>query len=200
MFPERIETDRLLLERLCHETLDCFEFYEVCSDADGAEDMAEVTRYMPWDPHETVNESRQFIDRCETQWEDGEGASYVIRPREGEDGAGEFAGVGALGVDWNRHTGTLGTWLRKRFWGRGYSGERAAALMDLAFSRLDLELVAVTHHADNEKSRRAIEKYVEAHGGRREGLLRNWLPYDGEMADEYRYTISRAEYRETVEE
>lgn len=34
MFPERIETDRLVLERLCHETLDVFEFYRICSDAD----------------------------------------------------------------------------------------------------------------------------------------------------------------------
>jgi RimJ/RimL family protein N-acetyltransferase len=53
----------------------------------------------------------------------------------------------------------------------------------------------VTHHADNEKSRRAIEKYVEAHGGRCEGRLRNWVPYGDEVADEYRYTITQDEYR-----
>ena len=69
--------------------------------------------------------------------------------------------------------------------------------MELAFCRLDLEVVAVTHHADNDNSRRAIEKYVEAHGGRCEGLLRNWIPYGEEVADEYRYTISREEYGES---
>lgn len=199
MFPERIETDRLLLERLCHETLDSLEFYRICSDADGEEEMAEVTQYMPWEPHETVNESKEFIDRCEKQWNDGESATYCLRPREGEDGADEFAGVGALHLDWDRRSGGLGTWLRKRFWGRGYSGERAGALLELAFDRLDLELVTVTHHAENDKSRRAIEKYVTAYGGRREGLLRNWLPYPEEVADEYRYSISRTEYREAME-
>jgi ribosomal-protein-alanine N-acetyltransferase len=195
MFPERIETDRLVLERLCHETLDVFEFYRVCSDADGTEAMTEVTRYMPWDPHKTVNESKEFIDRCENQWDDGEAATYVIRPREGEDGAGAFAGNAGLSIDWDRRTATLGTWLRKRFWGRGYSGERAAALMEVAFERLDLEVVAVTHHADNDRSRRAIEKYVDAHDGRCEGRLRNWVPYGEEVADEYRYTITHEEYR-----
>ena len=200
MFPERIETDRLILERLCHENLALFEFYDICSDANGEEQMAEVTQHMPWEPHRTVNESKEFIERCEKQWADGEAATYCIRPHESEGGAGEFAGVGGLHIDWDRRTGTLGTWLRKEFWGRGYSGERASALLDLAFSRLDLELVAVTHHADNEQSRRAIEKYVEAHGGRCEGLLRNWVPYGEEVADEYRYTISRTEYREATAE
>jgi ribosomal-protein-alanine N-acetyltransferase len=195
MFPERIETDRLVLERLSHETLDLFEFYRVCSDANGDEDMTEVTRYMPWDPHETVNESKEFIDRCEEQWDEGEAATYVVRPREDEKGAGEFAGNAGFSIDWDRRTARLGTWLRKKFWGRGYSGERATALIEIVFERLDLEAVAVTHHADNEKSRRAIEKYVEAHGGRCEGRLRNWVPYGDRVADEYRYTITREEHR-----
>jgi ribosomal-protein-alanine N-acetyltransferase len=199
MFPERIETDRLILERLCHDNLDLFEFYRICSDYDGTEDMAEVTQYMPWEPHKTVNESKEFIDSAEKRWDEGEGAAYAIRPADGEDGVGEYAGNAALHIDWEKRTGGLGTWLRKRFWGRGYSGERAAALMELAFERLDLEVVAVTHHADNQKSRRAIEKYIEAHGGHCEGRLRNWIPYGDEVADEYRYTVTRAEYRAATE-
>ena len=199
MFPERIETDRLILERLCHETLDVFEFYDICSDADGPEAMDEVTRYMPWEPHQTLLESKEYIDGVEERWEEGEAAGYVVRPRDGEPDAGEYAGNAALHIDWDRRTGSLGTWLRKRFWGRGYSGERAGALMELAFERLDLELVSVSHHADNDQSRRAIEKYVEAHGGRCEGLLRNWLPHGDEVSDEYRYTISQAEYRDATE-
>ncbi|EMA46511.1 GNAT family N-acetyltransferase [Halococcus saccharolyticus] len=231
MFPERIETDRLILERLCHENIDLQEFYRVCSDTDGSEErrsadhssgqrggstasketakpspsprensegMDEVTRYMPWDPHATINESKEFIDGAEKRWKEAEGADYAIRPAEDEGGAGAFAGVGSLHLDWDRQTGSLGMWLRKRFWGRGYSGERAAALMELAFERLDLEVVAVTHHADNEKSKRAIEKYVEAHGGQCEGYLRNWAPYGDEVADEYRYTVTQAEYRDAT--
>jgi ribosomal-protein-alanine N-acetyltransferase len=191
LFPERIETPRLELEPRDHDHVDLAECYRICS-ADV--DIEEATRYMPWNPHETINETAEFLDRGENHWDDRTRAAYVIRPRKGESGAGEIAGFAGLTCDWDRKTGNLGIWLRKRFWGRGYSGERAAALIELAFCRLDLEAISVTHHADNGNSRRAIGKYVEAHGGRCEGRLRNWVPYGEEVADEYRYTISREEY------
>lgn len=196
LFPEQIDTDRLTLERLCEENVDLFALYRICSSDPGID---AVTEYMPWDPHETVNETVEFVDGMDQQWQDGNGAHYVIRPKQGESGAGEIAGCTGLTCDWDRRTGRLGLWLRRRFWGRGYSGERASALMDLAFERLDLEVVAVTHHVDNEKSQRAIEKYIEAHGGRRDGLLRNWFHDGDRVADEYRYTVRQEEYREAVE-
>ena len=193
IFPKRIETDRLRLERLSRETVDVFELYRICSSDEGID---QVTSYLPWDPHDTVKETGEFVEDCEETWDDEEGATYVVRPREGEDGAGEIAGLAGLGTKWEHRTANLGIWLRKRFWGRGYSGERARALIEVAFDRLDLELVAVTHQAGNEQSRRAIEKYVEALGGRHEGRLRNRGVHGGEPVDLHRYTISREEYRD----
>jgi RimJ/RimL family protein N-acetyltransferase len=90
-----------------------------------------------------------------------------------------------------------GIWLRKRFWGRGYAGERARALLTLAFGRLDVGLVAVGVAAGNEQSRRAVEKYVADAGGRFEGVIRRGLPFaDGDARDEARYTVSQAEWRD----
>jgi RimJ/RimL family protein N-acetyltransferase len=66
---------------------------------------------------------------------------------------------------------------------------------------MDLDLVAVSHHPDNDQTKRAIEKYVERFGGRREGLFRNHLTcQDGTVVDEVRYSVSQAEYREAVAE
>jgi len=191
-FPERIETDRLRLEPMYE--VDARRFYEICSDDEGIE---EVTEYMPWDPHETPAETAEFLDSQAEQWEEGESAGFAIYPREGEAGAGEIAGATALHVDWDRRLGTIGLWLRKRFWGRGYSGERAGALLTLAVDDLDLEVVAVTHMTGNENSRRAIEKYVDRYGGRHEGLLRNFEPADvdaGGAVDAHRYTIAAEEF------
>jgi RimJ/RimL family protein N-acetyltransferase len=89
--------------------------------------------------------------------------------------------------------------LRERFWGRGYSGERAAALLALAFERLDLELVTVTHLVGNENSRRAIEKYVDRFDGRRVGCFRNQHVIDGEPKDIVRYEVAREDYAESGE-
>ncbi|WP_246084542.1 GNAT family N-acetyltransferase [Salinadaptatus halalkaliphilus] len=69
---------------------------------------------------------------------------YVLCPRDGEDGAGEIAGTTSVEIDWEKRTLQPGIWFRKRFWGRRYAGERAAAVFTLAFDRLDLEVV--THH------------------------------------------------------
>ena len=197
MFPEQIETERLVLEQLSREHVDIFEFYQVCSRHEP--DIEEVTRHLSWEPHETPKQTMDFIAHSEKQFEDGEGATYVIRPREGEDGPGEIAGGTGFDVDWDRRTATLGMWLRKPFWGRGYSGERAAALIEIVFDQLDLELVVVTHHVNNENSRRAIEKYVERFGGRHEGLMRNFsVDPDGTIIDQHRYSISRKEYRQST--
>lgn len=84
--------------------------------------------------------------------------------------------------------------MRERFWGRGYSGERAAAFMAVAFERLDLDLVAIDVHVENERSIRAVESYVDSFGGEREGRLRNWLAMDDRPIDCYRYTVSQDEW------
>ncbi|MFC6824542.1 GNAT family N-acetyltransferase [Halopelagius fulvigenes] len=195
MFPAAVETSRLRLERAGRETVDVRELYRISSADDGIED---VTEHVPWSPHENPKETAEFLDSCEERFREGENANYVIRPREGEDGAGEFAGMGGLRCEWDRDRAELGIWLRKRFWGRGYSGERAFALMRLAFERLDFGLVAVGVVAENDRSRRAVEKYVEATGGQFEGVVRHGLPFDdGAVRDEARYSVSRAEWRDS---
>ena len=192
MFPERIETERLVLEPLTTENVDVLEYYRHCSHRNP--DIEEITEHLSWDPHETPRETLEFVESREEAWDEGEDAAYVIRPKQGEDGAGEIAGATGLHPEWDRRTAVFGAWLRKPFWGRGYSGERAAALMEVAFERLDLEVVAVNHQAGNEKSRRAIEKYVEAHGGQHEGLLRNGgIDTDGPV-DVRRYTVTREQW------
>jgi ribosomal-protein-alanine N-acetyltransferase len=196
LFPERIETDRLELAAMTTESVDVLDFYRICS-GEAAEAIEEVTENLTWEPHDHPKETIEFLELVEDKRESDDGTEYLIRPKTGEDGAGEIAGAAGLTLDWDREFGELGIWLRRRFWGRGYSGERADALLELAFERLDLPLVAVSHLPGNERSRRAVEAYVESHGGRYEGHLRNAMTtQDGAVVDECRYTISREEYRE----
>lgn len=70
-------------------------------------------------------------------FEKGESTTYGVRPKEGEH-AGELAGLAGVHPDWDRELATPGTWFPKPFWGRGYSGERAARFLELAFDRREL--------------------------------------------------------------
>jgi hypothetical protein len=56
----------------------------------------------------------------------------------------------------------------------------------------------VAHQPGNEQSQRAVEKYVEAHGGQYDGLLRNWVVKDDEIRDLRRYTVTREQYEEAT--
>lgn len=193
LFPARLESERLRYGRLHPDDFDPFELYEHVRA--GAPAIDEITRYVSWEPYPHPKQAFDWVAARGRQFDDGEAATYAIRPQEG-DRAGELAGLTSLDVDWDRRLATMGTWFRKPFWGRGYSGERAGRLLELAFDRLDLEVVAVTHAPDNDKSRRAIEKYVERFGGRREGRVRNDLVVDGEPRDVVRYSIARQEWEQ----
>lgn len=193
MFPAIIETERLRLEPRTPEYVDALDVYEYCKQS--APHIDEVTEHLPWDPHKTPNETAEFLERGAERRAAREQIDYVIRPKEDENGAGEIAGFGGLTFDWDTDSAELGTWLRNPFWGRGYSGERALALCELAFVHLDIDVVTVTHDADNENSERAIEKYIERMGGRREGTLRNFHAGDPPV-DAVRYSVTQTEYRD----
>ena len=59
----------------------------------------------------------------------------------------------------------------------------------------DLDLVAIGHEDGNERSKRAVEKFVETVGGQYDGVLRNWTPIGDEIADHHRYTVTREQYQ-----
>ena len=198
MFPERIETERLEMERLTTKSVSPRTLYEAAGRP--ADEAERIFRYLPWEPFETLDDAADHIEKRDRQWADRERATYTIRPREGEAGAGEFAGTGSLILDWDHRVGMPGIWLRQAFWGRGYAGERARALIDLAFETLDLDCVVIPLEADNDRSKAAVEGYVDAHGGRHDGLLRHDATRPGgRVVDRHRYTITQAEYRDATD-
>ena len=199
LVPETIETERLLLERLDASGFDALDLYPHYSPRH-SETVVEEFAHLSQTPHATPKETLEKLDSAGERWADDDRLVYAVRPTQGEDGAGEFAGVTDLMLDWEKRVGYLALWLRKPFWGRGYSGERAAAMLALAFDRLDLEYVGVGHVEANEKSRRAIERYVERFGGETGAVLRNWIPDDDDPMDLHTYAISREQYRDSVGE
>jgi RimJ/RimL family protein N-acetyltransferase len=168
-------------------------------------DDREQATYAIYSRGEKGEAERAEVETGDVEFRDGTDVIGDGRDVVGDGGnvtrahAEELAGTTNLNFDWDRRSAELGIWLRKPFWGRGYSGERAAALLELAFDRLDLELVGASHQDGNEQSRRAIEKYVERFGGQYDGLLRNFAPKGDEVRDLHRYTISKEQYRNAVE-
>lgn len=122
----------------------------------------EVTRYIAWPPHRTLDDTRDFLTRIGRAAERGRGFAYAILPR------GETKLCGTLGFD--RHGGTLtcGYVLARSHWGRGVASAAFGALVGWALVQPDLWRVEAYVHPDNQGSARVLEKC----GLQREGLIR----------------------------
>ncbi|MFC7167879.1 GNAT family N-acetyltransferase [Halospeciosus flavus] len=120
----------------------------------------------------------------------GEAATYGVTVE------GDVVGLATLEPDWERRTGNLALWLAPAERGREYAQEVGDLLVDVVFDDLDLDLVAVHHDVGADTARRALEKFLERNGGRFEARIRNAVNRGGELVDQRRYTLSRAEYRD----
>lgn len=191
MFPETFSTDRLSFERFRRENLSATELYRVVGTE--SESIEAETEYLPWEPVATVREAEKRIEAFEREWAERSRAEWVVRD---EDGEGVLGSTGII-CQWEKDLAVLAIWLRKEYWGRGYSGERADALLEIAFDRLDFDVVGIPLHSENRNSFRAVGKYVERHGGRYEGVLRNHAGRYDEPVDHHRFSISQREYEKT---
>lgn len=193
LFPDVISTERLDFEQLCYGNISIMSLYEVLGKS---ETIAEETEYVNWAPHDTPEDTKYFIEQAEEKWRSGDKCTYIVRTEETDGGEEEFAGITTLTVDWNRRVGDLGIYLRKQFWGRRYSAERSGAFLELAFDHLDLEVIEVNCFLENERAKRAIEKYVEEYGGEYVGIRYNMVENEsGRPLDCHLYTITREQFR-----
>lgn len=192
IFPKEIRTERLRFRPAIPAHVNVHELYRIYSYDEGIED---VTEWVAWNPHRDLEQTMDLLEEYQTKWDAHKRATYCIYPEDSEDDGDEIAGTTNIRVDWDQRRGRLGLWLRKKYWGRGYSGERAAALAAIAFDVLDLEIIVVSHIPGNKKSEKAISKYVNRLGGRKEGCIRNGLAGDdGSVYDQVQYSISREEW------
>jgi RimJ/RimL family protein N-acetyltransferase len=172
--PEIIETPRLTLRPpLVADAETIFTIY--------AQDV-EVAKYMIWRPHKNIEETRDFMRRCISAWEDGSAYPWVITRKE--DGR-------LIGMIESRVKGfsmDIGYVLARVYWGTGYIPEAARPVVDWGLSQDGIFRVWAVCDIDNLASARVLEKI----GMRREGTLRRWTLHPNlsdEPRDAYCYSV-----------
>jgi RimJ/RimL family protein N-acetyltransferase len=190
IFPSRIETERLELVQLTHEAIPAAELHQYLG-VDNGEDIEEATEYTLWDAHETVADTAEYIDESLEMWDEREAATYLLQRRSD----GETVGKTRMKIGWDHRAGWPEAFIRKPFWGNGYSGERMHALFELVFKELELQMVGASCAVGSERIRRPIQKYMDEHGGEHVAELPNWgIPESGEPMDCHYFTITREQY------
>lgn len=151
---ERVETRRLVLRRPRIEDAEAI-LTRYASDA-------EVTRFMAWPRHESIDATLVFLKLSETEWNRWPAGPYLVEARE--DGA-LLGGTGfAFETPYRAETGHV---FAKDAWGKGYATEALAASVDIART-IGLIRLSASCHPDNLASWRVLEKC----GFTREGVLR----------------------------
>ena len=155
--PSTWETNRLILRQPLHGD-GAFIFNEYAEDRD-------VTKYLSWQPHKSILETEEYVDRCISAWISKSAFPYVlIRKLDSQL-------IGMIEIRINKHKADLGYVLAKSQWGKGYMPEAAKALTKLALSQSDIYRVWAVCDTDNNASARVMEKI----GMQKEGILKKWI-------------------------
>jgi len=141
--PDRVETARLLLVRPQANDANAI-FARYSSDL-------EVTRYLGWPRHESVAETRAFLQLSEAEWTQSGCGPYLIWSR-----AGQLLGGTGLSL-LNREKAATGYVLAKDAWGLGYATEALSAIVLVAGQICVKHLHAVCH-VDHRASAQVLEK------------------------------------------
>jgi RimJ/RimL family protein N-acetyltransferase len=140
----RIQTERLLLSPPAdRDVQDIFDRF--ASDPD-------VTRYLGWPQHRSLDDTRGFVTWSVDQWARYPAGPYLVRDR------GDGRLLGSTGFTCDDEGGAMtGYVLARDSWGRGFATECLRAILDVART-IELPRVYAFCHPDHRPSQRVLEK------------------------------------------
>lgn len=144
---------------------------------------AAVSRYLVQVPHPYPRPlADAWIASHADAWAHGSPTWAIARRRDRRV-------IGTVSLRWMpRHDrAELGYWLGRRFWGRGYGREAAAAAVDFAFDQLAARRVYAQHLGGNDRSAAVLR----AIGMTPEGVRRDHIKKGGAYHDLHGYAITR---------
>ena len=157
--PETIRTERLLLRKPASDDAeDIFERY--------ARD-AEVTRYLAWPIHTSLDDTRAFLEFSDAEWDRWPAGPYLIcAPADGRL-------LGSTGLAFEApFRASTGYVLAKDAWGQGYATEALLAMRQTA-ADLGVKRLHAMCHPGHQPSRHVLEKG----GFECEGTLRRFAEF-----------------------
>jgi len=157
MFPQSFSTTRLTLRPVrVDDAQAIFDRY--------AQDP-EVTRFLTWRPHESLEDSRAYVEMCLKA--ESSRVYMIVLPSSGQ-------AIGAFDL---RKSGNskleYGCVLARPFWGQGLMTEALVEVVDWALRQPSIWRIGAVADVENVGSIRVMQKA----GLQQEGVLRRWLTH-----------------------
>lgn len=176
---QRIETDRLILRRYVIEDADAM-YKNWASDS-------EVTKFLTWQPHSSVDVSRGIIENWLKEYSDEKYYQWAIVLKDnGDEPIGDISVVHMKEDISMVH---IGYCLGRAWWRRGIMSEALKAVMDFMFDTVEVNRVEARHDPRNPNSGKVMQKC----GMKYEGTLRSADRNNQGICDACYYALLRSE-------
>lgn len=171
----RLESERLILRKVTMADAEDLFYYA---------SNKEVAKYVTWNAHRTLSETRQFIDFILNLYESSQVAPWGIELKE----TGKLIGTIDF-VWWKPHhkAAEIGYAISHDYWGKGITTEAAKEIIKFGFEKMDLVRIQARCFVDNFGSERVMEKA----GMTFEGINRKAIFVKGKHHDVKMYAIIR---------
>lgn len=172
-----LETNSLLLRPL--QRNDIHDVFSFASDP-------EVARFVLWEPHRSISDSREYIRYIRSLYRRGLPGSWGITLKN----SGRL--IGTIGFMWYSETNSsaeIGYSISRSEWNKGFATEALRSVICSAFASLPLNRIEAQHDIRNPASGRVMEKCIM----KKEGILRQRIRNKGELIDVALYAILRTD-------
>ncbi len=151
---QTIETNRLILRRI---TLDDAHdmFTQWTNDP-------EVTRYLTWQPHASIDATRLIIEQWLKELESEKTYKWCMQHKETNRVIGT---IDIVASNERNQCGVIGYCLSRAYWNQGLMSEALWHMMDYLFNQVGFHRLEATHLSENPASGKVMIKCGMTHEG-----------------------------------
>lgn len=154
-----LETERLVLRRM--QVSDCYDMYEYAR-------LAEVAEHLTWSPHVSVDYTKEYLSHLSHHYRLGDFYDWALILKK------ENKMIGTCGFTrfhFPHDSAEVGYVVNPAYRGCGIAPEALSAVLAFGFETIGLHRIEARFVAENEASRRVMEKV----GMRFEGIAREGM-------------------------
>jgi ribosomal-protein-alanine N-acetyltransferase len=173
-----LETNRLILRKVTMDDLQ--DVFAYSSDD-------EVTRFLRWGPHTTLEETESYIHEVLREYREGDDGPWGVEYKQ----IGRVVGnIHLMAISAQHSKAEIGFVLSRSYWNRGLISEALTRVLGYVFESIGLNRIEGFCLVDNRAGIRVMEKV----GMRQEGILREYLVQKGAFRDFSVHSMLRRDY------
>ena len=135
-----LESSRLIFRAI--KRTDLYDIYEYSSNP-------KTSQYLLWEPHMTMEYTREFIEIVISKYKSGEYNDWALVNKED----GKMIGTcGFTRIDEENSVAEIGYVISPSYWGRGFATEAASKIIEFAFEKLNVNRIEAKFMFGNDAS------------------------------------------------